>query len=57
MELADKVSKSLEDFQKRRNSFIENPLLAKEVLEKGAQTVRPIAQSTLHEVRKKLNLD
>lgn len=56
-ELADLVVKSLEGFQEKRNSYEENPLLVKEVLEKGAETVRPIAENTIHEVRKKLNLD
>ena len=56
-ELAELVAKSLKEFQERRTSFVENPLLAKEVLERGAQTARPIAEATLHEVRKKLNLD
>lgn len=56
-QLADEVVKGLEDFQTRRNSFVENPLLAKEILEKGAEKVRPIARQTIHEVRKKLNLD
>jgi len=56
-ELAERVVESLKDFQDRRNSFVENPLLAKEVLERGAEIVKPIAENTLHEVRKKLNLD
>jgi len=56
-ELAEKVAGSLTEFQERRNSFIENPLLAKEVLEAGAEKVKPIARNTIHEVRKRLNLD
>lgn len=56
-ELADLVIKSLEGFQERRNSYEANPLLVKEVMEKGAEVIQPIAENTIHEVRKKLNLD
>ncbi len=56
-QLAELVVKSLESFQEKRNSFIENPLLVKEVLEAGAEKVRPLAKATITEVRKKLNLE
>ena len=56
-ELAELLVDSLKEFQLKRNSFVENPLLVKEVLEAGAHKIKPVAQSTLHEIRKKLNLD
>lgn len=54
--LADKIVEALKDFQQKRASFSENPLLVKEILEAGANKALPIARETLELVRHKMNI-
>lgn len=55
--LGEKIAEALNNFQVRRNSFLRNSLLIREILEAGAYRVRPIAEETIEAVRQKINIE
>lgn len=55
--LGEEIATSLSDFQKKRDSYLKNPLLIREILEAGANKAHPVAQSTLEDVRREMNLN
>ncbi len=55
--LAERVNESLTDFRVRRAEIEKNPEKVWEILKSGAEKVRPIAQKTLSEVRKRVRID
>lgn len=54
--LAERIIESLEPFQLRRKEILGEKGYVKALLMEGAKRVSPIAQETLNEVRKRLNL-
>ncbi len=54
--LAEKIIESLKPFQQRRKEILADKGYVKALLREGAKKTLPIAQETLKEVRKRLNL-
>jgi tryptophanyl-tRNA synthetase len=54
--LAERISENLSDFQKKRRTFEKEKDVVKNLLERGQERAKPIAQETLLEVRKRLKL-
>lgn len=54
--LARQLIDSLSGFQARRKELEKNPSLVKEIFREGTKKARPIAQETVREVRKKMNV-
>ena len=55
--LTEVISNMLEPFRTRRAELIKNPGIVDEVLAAGLKTAKPIAEATLFETRKRLNID
>lgn len=56
LDLAEKIIASLEPFQKKRKELEKQPYFAERVLKEGAERVKPIAEATLAEVRKRIHI-
>lgn len=54
--LAERISQNLSDFQERRRVFEKEKDVVKNLLKKGQEKAKPIAQETLLEARKRLKL-
>jgi len=55
--LAERINESLADFRKRRAELEGDSDKVWDILREGAKKVRPIAQETLNEVRKRVKID
>lgn len=55
--LAERINESLADFRKRRAELEGNSDKVWDILREGAKKVKPIAQETLNEVRKRVRID
>ncbi|MDO8886867.1 tryptophan--tRNA ligase [Candidatus Oleimmundimicrobium sp.] len=55
--LAERINESLVDFRAKRAELEKDPGQVWKILEFGAKKVRPIAQETLREIRKRINID
>lgn len=55
--LGEAIAASLADFRERRAELEGRPKLAWEILDAGAQTVRPIAAKAIRDVRRSLNIE
>lgn len=55
-ELAEIVIKVLKPFQNKRAELIKNPKKVMKILEEGAKRMRPIANSTMKEVKERVGL-
>jgi len=55
-DLAEVIVEALKPLQERRERLFGNPKKVMEILEEGAERVRPIAQKTLLEVKRKIGL-
>lgn len=54
--LAKNIADEFEDFRKKRKGLEKNPAKVQEILRKGAEKARSLAQETLEEVKKKTGL-
>ena len=54
-DLAEVVKEFLTDFQNKFNSISDKEV--RKILDKGAKTVRPVAEKTLEEVKKKMGIN
>lgn len=54
--LAKNIADEFEDFRKKRKGLEKNPAKVQEILRKGAEKARSLAQKTLEEVKKKTGL-
>jgi len=54
--LAEEVAESLNNFRKLRAPIEKDPMLVKEVLKKGAEKAKVIAEEKIKDVRKKMNI-
>ncbi len=54
--LAKNIADEFEDFRKKRKELEKNPAKVQEILRKGAEKARSLAQGTLEEVKKKTGL-
>lgn len=57
LDLAGKIIDSLADFQVKRSELAKQPGFAEKVLKEGASRVKPIAEATLDEVRRRMHID
>ncbi len=55
-ELAEKVIQKLKPIQKEKQQLLKKPEKIKQILKKGAQQARPIAQENLKKAKQKMNL-
>ncbi len=55
-ELAEVIIKAIEPIRKEKQRLLKKPTQVKQILKKGAQQARPIAQETLTEAKNKMNL-
>ncbi len=55
-ELAETIIKTITPIRKEKQRLLKKPSQIKQILKKGAQQARPIAQQTLSEAKKKMNL-
>jgi tryptophanyl-tRNA synthetase len=55
-ELANAIYKELKPIQQRRKKFEDNPELVDDILERGADRARKVAQKTVNEVKEKMGL-
>jgi len=55
--LMDKLNEYLEPMNERRRELLKNPEIIDEILEKGAQKAQKIAEETMKEVRRAMNID
>lgn len=55
-DLAEAIIKGLKPFQKKKKDLENRPKYVKQILEKGADQARPLAQKTLQQVKQKMGL-